>query len=283
MPLRKPTPLGQKILEVSPEARAARRAQRITDRALPVGRTVLGRHRSSPLEGLRLLPLPSDVIPPAIVTALAHEIHGRQPLFDKFTKHYQVRPVRSSIEAYINGGVKVQERPPANDPKKVREFALDRRRQVLHIGDVLQRETFTNRNIAIHRRYALMTTQFLARHDKELDPQAAVIAADAIEDFGHTLNAHSDEILRPLHNEDLGYQIIVIGAVAQYDYSIMADNLDLLRLVQIEQRAREDHWNQIYQATVAHPEIGDRLTKLNHQDEAALNVELERLASLRQQ
>jgi len=284
MSLRSPTRQGERILEVSPEARAARRSQRLADLASPIGKKILGRQRSSPIDKGRLpLPIGSDVLSSETVILLAHHLRDKQPLHNKFSSHFQVKPDRANIDAYINGGVKVNDSPPPpSQPEEVRKYFVRRRRQALHIGDQLQTEAFRNRNIARLRRYSLMTTQFLLQNERELDEAAVVHAADALQDFGQTLSERSSELLAPLGNEDLGYQITVIGAVASHDPRILGDNLDLARLVQIEQKARQEQWSELYDVTLSHPGIGDRLTKMHHADEADLQTELARMAMLRQ-
>lgn len=283
MALRRPTPLGEKILEVSPEARAMRVAQRIADVAMPVSKKAISnsRRRSSPMDGNRLLPPTPEVIPSETINALGRHLRDKQPLFDKFTKGFRVKPNKENIEAYINGGVrKAGPKPDPAQTEILHGYYADRRRQALQVGDKLQREVFANRNTARLRRHALMTTRFLSSHDVPLDSAAATIATDAIVDFGHALNANVEDTLQPLHNEDLGYQIIVIGSVAEYDPTLLTDNPELLRLVQLEQKAREEYWGKLFDATV--PVLGDRLTKQHHADQHSLDAELGRLAELRQ-
>jgi len=284
MSLRTLTRLEEKILEVSPEARDARRSERLAEIAPPLGRKMLGRKRSSPTDKDRLpLPIGSDVLAADIVVALAHHLEDKHPLLNKFNDHYQVKPDRQHVDAYINGGVRSNEGMPTPDhPDEAREYFTKRHRQALHVGDKLQIEAFQNRNIARMRRYSLMTTQFMFQNGRAPDEPAVIHAADALQDFGHTLSENSHDLLAPLGNEDIGYQISVIGAVASHDPSILSDNPTLLRLVQIEQKAREEHWDKLFTATVSHPDIGDRLTKQHHSDEAELQAELARMALLRQ-
>lgn len=284
MSLQKPTDLGRRILEASPEARAARRAQRKADLAPPLGGKALrGMRRSSPEDGHRLLPIGSDIITADKIEALALHLEGNHPVLNKFNDKYQVKPTRDAINAYISGGVKTNEPiPPPSDPKAVREYFADRRRQALTIGDQLQIEAFKNRNIARLRRYSLLTTQFLGERGRDVDSQALLNAADAVQDFGQTLSERSSELLAPIGDEDLGYQITVIGMVANHDARIITDNPELLDLVLTEQKAREEQWDELYSATLSHPDMGDRLEQLNHNDEIELQAELARMALLRQ-
>ena len=287
MALRQPTPTGQRLLEQFPEAREVRRAQRKVDIPLPAtGGPVRGRRRSE-VPTNQLLPVTADVIDPAVIARLALSLKDEdgihRPVFTQFTDHYNVSPDRENISRYLQGSVKTaQPRPRTGQHEELRQYKAARRRQAFNVGDLLQREALTNRNTARIRRFGLMTTRFLFDHDREPDADALTIATDAVDDFGRSLSHHSSELLAPLGDEDLGYQITVIGTVALHDPSILRDNSDLMRLVQIEQKAREEHWGTLFDATMAHPAIGNRLTPIDREIEQDQAQELARLALLRQ-
>lgn len=275
-----PTPEEQAQLMISPEARAGRQALRLALRTLDFQGKPRGRKRAD-FEGEGRLPFQfADTMPTETVTRLAQVIQPKQPLFDKFTNHHQVRPAKWSIDEYVMAGNKNRKvklhAVPAGERSLVKN---DMRRQTQDIADKLQQAIFDDRNTARLRRYSLRTTRYLISRGLPLDAEAAKLAADAIEDFGQCLQAKSNNwVLRTVRDEDLGVQVVHIGHRAVEDPEILRQNPALLKLVQLEQKARDEFWSPRYEATQEH--LGDRLTKQDKQNGADLEAELERLAGL---
>jgi len=277
---------------LSVEARERRRAQRIGSQAVRLGLPLRGKRRHA-YDGSDQLhfDLP-DTITNETVIALGKMIKGKQPLLDEFTNNHKAGPDRENISRYVTAGnarryqPKKRSRPggPETNPNRIDnpveriKVLQDMRRQTMHIADLLEREQFNNRNIAILRYEAVKTVQFQLAREQAVDEMAALKTADAIEDFGYAL-AYNAPITRALHNEDLGYQIAHIGRQAAERPEILAENHTLLRLVRIEEKERVVFWDTRYDATYDY--LGDRLAIADREGQATMLVEIDRLQSLR--
>jgi hypothetical protein len=284
-----PTRVEQLQLMNDAELRVERQAWR-KESMPPPGPQMRGRRRTVIEDEKTLaLSMPAAEIRAESVELLDEAIKDRQPLFDQFTLHYRVRPTHQSIEKYVNsgsnrkgiGGKSLGPKPLSEYPADERpKIVKARQRQWAYLSDNLQRETFDDRNIARARRYSLMATQYFIRSGMALDPDAARMAADALVDFGHTLNDKRNTPIRDaVHNHDLGFQIIRIGTLAGENPELLAENQSLMQLVQREQRKREEFWGKIYDASKDYFDK-TRLVNANREAGNALQAELERLAAI---
>ncbi len=283
-----PTRSEQLTLIEDPELREERQVWR-KNVLSPPGKTMRGRRRQVIEEEKTLaLSMPTTEVPLETIQELSQSLTGNQPLFDQFTRHHQVRKTRGSVEAYINSytgrnpdGTKKKQKPIAEYLPEHRKIEISKRqRKAMYIADYLQRDTFDDRNIARIRRFSLMATQYSIRNDLPLDPDAYKMAADAVVDFGHTLNdKHNIAVLDTLRDRDLGFQIIRIGTLAADEADILNKNQPLLRVVQKEQLMREEFWGGIYDFT---KECFSKNRFTNHYREtgSSLQSELERIASI---
>src|SRR3989344_4675864 len=244
-----PTREEQLLILSDPELQDERQAWRRD--AIPVPRGPLRGRRRQTIEEEKTLSLsmPATEVDAPKLRNLQAALSGKQPLFDKFTLHRHVQPTHGSIEAYLHGGSnrtingkRVGPKPITDYPPAERQNVLRaRQRQYQYLSNSLQRDAFDDRNIARTRRYSLMATQNLLDSGQPLDPDAARWSADAVIDFGHNLNDETNRpILNSVHDADLGFQIIRIGALADSDSELLVANRLLLRMVQREQHARED-------------------------------------------
>jgi hypothetical protein len=277
MALEEPTPEQHAHLMADPESRVGRRAQRIGERSLASVRHRRGRRRPE-IGSIDQLPLYNTNIDASRIIALGKYLKGKQPIFDKFTDHYRVRPTKDSIEQYVSAGNKNRRETRSSDHTKQREIFRSMQRQTQHQADLLQQSVLDDLNIARRRRASLHAIRFQVGHDQAFDPDAAREAADAVWDFGQGLSANKD-MLRDVHDEGLGEVIAAIGTQAMNDPEVLRQNPYLLRLTQIEQAARVEHWQAIFEATEEHI-LGDRLTVDHYKRANETELELARLDTL---
>jgi hypothetical protein len=271
------TPEQQQLLMASPEARSNRQAEKLGKRAVDFSRGMRGRKRPELPQTEQLFPL-ADTIADDRVTRLGQKLRGQQPLFDQFTNHHKVKPTRDSIEQYCMGGNK-RNRRWSDDPAERQEIRKAMRRQTQNIADGLEQGMFDDLNIARLRRKSVKVTRYLIGHNLPLDKQAAIHAADAIEDFGYCL-LEQPKLLSELQEPDLAANIAHIGKRAAEDPEIMRQNPLLLRLVQIEQKARDDFWSERY--PIVEHVLGDRLTLADKANGEWVEVEIARLDQILQ-
>lgn len=277
MALPEPNPEQHAHLMTDLEARDLRRAQRIGERSLASIHDLRGRRRSE-VGSTDQLPLYDSEIDSTRIQALGKYLKGKQPIFDKFTDHYRVKPTKDSIERYVSGANANRHVTRADDHEKQREIFRSMQRQTQHTADLLQQNVFDDLNVARLRRASLKALQHQVRNGLPLDPDAALEAADAILDFGQGLSANKDA-LRDIHDEGLGEEIAAIGTQAIDDPEILRQNPDLLRLTQIEQAARADYWQTLYEATEEHIP-GSRLLTDHYRRAGEVELELARLEAL---
>ncbi|MDB5163603.1 MAG: hypothetical protein JWS12_220 [Candidatus Saccharibacteria bacterium] len=270
----------QALLEVSPEARAARRTKKLAERVLATDQRLRGRRRPE-YDNSNQLPFPApEAISNVTVYKLAITLKNKQPIFDDFNDHHRVDPNPVSVELYCSATAKKRIVRRSDDVALNAVIKQASIRQQHHIADGLEQGVHDDLYIARLRHESLKTTQYLLRNDKPLDPQAAVGATDAIEDFGYGLSAQRD-ILKAMKDEDLGFRIATIGRQAAKDPQVLGQNQDLLRLVQQEQTARINYWE--LRDTFLMGFLGDRLTNQIRLDAAATEQEIARMAALREQ
>lgn len=271
-----PSPEQHELLLRSAEARAARRAVRLG--AIPVNHAITnrGRRRTSVTGEGKLLFAFTDVIPAEQIRSYALRIAKSQPLFDQFSGSGHVDPTRESIEAYCT--LPARKARIASVPQSERHSRVQAlRRQSLHIGDKLLQATFEERNTARLRRAALRVFRYQLENDIPLDNNAAVIAIDAVEDFGHCVRFKANEHRAELDSE-LGSQIIQIAEISTDDPYILGQNPDLLRLAQLEQKARDEYWSLRYEAVDDY--WARDLTTAVSQNAMRVDQEIDRLTSL---
>jgi hypothetical protein len=136
-------------------------------------------------------------------------------------------------------------------------------RQTQHIADQLHHVARTQLQLASIRRAALSAAQRSFRTVRPLSDEAALWAAEAIEDFGQCLKARPDITDRLGYDKDIATEITHVGLYGSYEPHSVLANGDLLRLVQIEQAKREEFWGARYDGYV---EVDrDRTTVVDHQ------------------
>lgn len=274
-------PEDQAVLEVSPDARDARAIGRRIGRvaALRPNDPIRGKQRPEYEGSGRLALAMEPVLESETVKRLAKALTGKQPVFDQFTDHYRVQPNASSVDAYCESGNRKRQVKRDEDPQKQQDILNAMRRQTHAIADGLVNNTYDDLMTARMRRESLRTTQYLIRTNRPLDRQAALTAADAIQDFGHVVMTKPD-IAREVGDEDIGYRIVNIGLQAVDNPEVLLQNADLLRLVQREQRARVEYWQPRHDFYLDY--LGDRLTVKTKLDAAQNEAEISRLTVIRE-
>jgi hypothetical protein len=222
-------------------------------------------------------PVPRTIDPERVVL-LGRSLTGQQPLFDEFTDHAHIDPDRRGVMLYVTGG------PSAISFKGLYGEAYDqayarRQRQREHRKDQLQKTLFIDLATAQWRRASLDTVRRQIGSTQPLDPAAATAAADAVVDFGYTLHAnYRADTVATAGDRGLAEHIIGVGNQAETDPTILADNPQLLRLTQLEQKARVEYWQPRFEASVQY--TGERLPRDYVANQQWLQTEIERLAQL---
>jgi hypothetical protein len=290
-----PNNAEHRLMMDSPEQRALRCAARTGLLAVHGAITNRGRKRPNFEDPDRIVFDETNQLTRTEFTHLANAVARKSPIFDKFTKGYHVDPTESAITAYCSvrlikpiqnrksskqaklDETEEQGRNELIDPRTPAQLIQASKRQSQHIADMLQQSVFDNRNVALQRGISLRTIQQLLVKKREIDPVAAVYAADAIADFGYTLLDHPD-IGRAAHEEDIAYRIARIGLVALKDPDVFRRNTSLVELVRREQGNRFAAWDTIYAATARF--LGDRLLVVDKANGAALDTEIARQTAI---
>src|SRR3989344_863619 len=280
----RPTPEQEQLLLVSPEARAARQAERLAERPIKIYTVSRGRKRPElfPIDGLQLeYPEYTEALPLERIERLDRYLQTNGPLFDQFTRGYQVKPDRDSIELYCMGSNKRNKRVPSDEITR-EEINANKRRQTQNVADKLQKEANTNFMFAYWRRNCLRaTSRYLRGSSDGLDEWAILGAADAIEDFGHGLlenrKLEDDKIIDILQIEGMAEHLIYIGQFAPKNFALFTYNPNVLRLVQREQARRQEYWERLFIATRV---LRDRLTRSEKEDIFELQFQIAKMMSV---
>lgn len=290
--MERPGPEEAAELLYRPDLRAARFAARLAELPTPKppirGRKIRELGFVETLEGESI-----GVLHPNSVRALGRRLSGKQPLFDKFTRHYRVYPpTEESFNYYFEGAIR-RNKKWSEDPTEQAAILADRKRQPRDVEDNLQRTVFVDRAIARQRRSAIAHIQRCVQTNQPVDPSAVIVAANAVEDFGFCLmdkenlpklegfrffpgqpNSGGDE----LGGVMIGAHIAFMGQQASNNPEVLVQNPELLRLVRVEQKQRQDYWGAIYEASV--PILGDRLTDHERAIDAAVDADVALWASI---
>lgn len=273
-----PTDEEHEILMSDPDARAERMAQRIGSRVLPFLGHIRGRRRNEFIGPGQLDLEYSGQISDEEIARFARSIAPRQPLFNKFSKGYRVGSNKESIDSYVmRMGQKSKQHE--GDLRTREERRQAKMRQTHHILDKLQQKTLVERDTAALRRWSIAAVQKAINNESPIDEQAIVYAADAVSDFGHTLLDDINKgLIRDTKAKKIADNTLFIGAKAVSHPEYFINNLALLRMVRLEQKARFEYWDRIYSATAEH--YGDRLTKQDKENAAANAQEISRLHAI---
>lgn len=281
----RPTPEHEQLLLVSPEARAERFAERLSERPLDIYASLRGRRRPElfPANGLQLeYPEYAEEVPFIQIERLGRYLQSNGPLFDQFTNGYQVKPDEVSIEEYCMGGNKRNKQQPSAELTR-EEIEANKRRQTQNVADKLQKETHTNFMFAYWRRNCLQATnRHLRGETAGLDEGAIRGAADAIADFGYGLleskKFKDDKLIDKLRINGMAEHLIYIGQFAPINFALFRSNPQVLRLVQGEQARRQDYWEKLFVATRKYQK--DRLTIAEKTDLYELQLQIGRMMSV---
>lgn len=252
-----PSPAEHEELMQDPEARIGRTAERIGGLALPFTPPIRGRRRGE-VTAPDQLPLEyPDVVPSQAVGQLDEFLSGsKAPLFDQFSKGRKIMPTKESIDAYCMAWSR-KVKSHAGDIRTPAEKRQALMRRTQHIADNLQREILDLRDTARLRLMSIAAVQKAIAHGEDIDERAAIMAADAILDFGHVLAANP-EVPKRLHAESLPEQLVFLGEKAATDHGVLIDNVEVLKVIQAEQQKRLNYWAPRYSATKRY--LGNRLT-----------------------
>lgn len=293
--MERPEPKMEAALMESPRLRAQRYADRLDELSTDPDRTIRGVRRPS-LDMIELIPgYEIETINPNVLKALERKLGKYRPVFDRFTRHYRIfPPTDDKIDRFIYGAQN-RNKQWSQNPEEQRQIIADRKRQPRDIEDNMQRTVFRDLIVARVRRASITTVQNSLKADHGLDPEATLMVADAINDFGYCLaedksqvylrgfrffptqpKSGGDELTGPL----IGAHIAFIGQQVSKSPELLRQNPVLLELVHREQTTREQYWGKIYSATAS--KFGDRLSDTEQQEAGFVNQELMRLASLQE-
>lgn len=270
-----PTPDEHDRMIESPDARALRRSERLGQYATHEAITKRGRKQRVPVNLEGQLSLYPTVITADTVDDLAALLPKDRPMLDEFSYGYYVRPLTSErLRAYVVGGYagrKTLEEEQATDlsPSQnlfganakeddlsakhsaegvsTREDEMHAKlRRSHHIADLLQQASYAHQNVARLRASSLKTVLTQVETQREVDSFAGIHAADAVQDFGFTLqykkSTTAATIRAALRNENIGYVIVTIGLAAEKDPASLLQNIQLAEVVLGQQRIRYRFW-----------------------------------------
>lgn len=278
------SPEQQRLLLTSPEAMDERKARDLGKLAVFPHRKLQGRRRVAERNPGSFDFKLSPTIPAEQIVKLGKALGGKQPVLGKFNRANALRDVSmEGLEKFVHGGSNRNERRPI-DPNNEREKRIirnNRRRQPEKLRTYFQRDTFEKYKTAQLSRASLDLVRKQLRRGLELDAVAVVWATQAIIDFGASLDEgeQGKEILRGVRDESLGMKIRHVGELASEDTSVLGQNPELLRLVQLEQASREAFWGERYQLSTEVIDR-DRLTVPHHENGNAITQEVTRMRQL---
>jgi len=261
----------------SPDARAARIAERLGSLSLSFSGKLRGRKRPD-IPGLGQPELiPPEPLEVGKVRSLGKKLDRQvKPLFDRFTRHNRFALSEEGLRAYCDAPATRKRLLPA-DPTLLSEAERAALRRPQYIRDKVQQELLDDRNIARIRRYSLKAVQFAIKNDVPIDEQARVMAADAITDFGYGLH-DNPKLIKIYGQPELDVSIIRVGIAAQVDEAPFRENPDLLRMVQREQAKRDRYWGDRYDLAVL--VYDGRLTEDDQANNIRVETEVARLQAL---
>lgn len=260
-----PTPEQAELLLASAEAREARREARLADLPTPDPDDLRGRVRESMIDDPEAAP---PTIAPFVIVALGKRLdHRKLPLFDQFTASYHFS-ASEDYQRYVAA-------PPRRNKDKTERPAVDPtrdERQVTHVADRVQGEIRTNLRVAHERLAGLRATRRAVKAGQLLLPNAAVSAADAIEDMAFGLRENPGVFRGIPYAGALDRDMEHVGKHAGLHPEDLYD-LDLLMKFTVrEQLKRRGYWQNVLKRVLS-ADI-DRRTPRQEQEAAELRTKI---------
>lgn len=269
----------QALLLESVEARAAREAEKLAKLPLTFRRKIQGQ-RPPQVNLTVLLAMAETPLPMDTLERLADHLPKRLPLFSRFIKHNRFPLDPRRFAAYVRAE-RYRSKTVPIDPEEREAWKQAAERQPYHIEDNVQQGLFVDRDIARLRKAAVSTVRYQLWADTPLDEQAAIIAADAVRDFGYSLYDTSNanpEFLEDIGGSELALHVAAMGEAAADNPMLLAENIPLLAMTEQEQTHRVRYWGERYEFAVKYGD--DRLTQQHIEDGLWVDAEVARLEAL---
>ncbi|HSX44162.1 MAG TPA: hypothetical protein VLE69_02590 [Candidatus Saccharimonadales bacterium] len=268
---------SQALLLESVEARATREAEKLAALPLTFRRKLQGQ-RPPQVDLAVLLNMADNPLPFDKLEALSDRLPIQRPLFSRFIRHNRFPLDPRRFAAYVNAPRHKSKAMPI-DPEEREAWKQAAERQPYHVEDKVQQSLFVDRDIARLRQAAISTVRYQLWTDAPLDEHAAIIAADAVRDFGYSLyEKENSPLLDDIGGQELALHIAAIGEAATDNPALLAENVPLLAMTEREQANREQFWDKRYRFAVRYSE--DRLTQQHKDDGQWADAEVARLQAL---
>lgn len=254
----------QLVLMESPEARAARQAERLAEYGTAIGRTILGKRRDGFVE---VIPTELPIIPELTITYLGQQLDKQQmPLLDTITDVQNPARDKYLFMRYVTAGNAHRLVQHGSTPEEQRQIRNDKRRQTQIITDKVLWHNRVQWQSARLYRSALASVYTSLTRTAPINPQAAVLASSAIEDLGHCLR-DKPVLKKVTYNGNLAADMVGIGLFTSEEPDALYAQPLILRLVQREAAKRVNYWGKNYEAYQKFDNNKDRRTPQDKQDD----------------
>jgi hypothetical protein len=258
------TPAEHKEYMASVDARERRQAAIVGEIPVFIGRVLRGRMREDVAPLVAPTPLPHDMLY-SFGKRFAHDgvVH-----LDQFTKSIPTFRTREDYQRYVLGAGRRNQRIQ-NDPDNRAQAVAAKQRQAMHVADKVNKQVWTQRELAGVFGAALHHTRLSVAHRTTPDETALRFSASAIEDLGFSL----EESMAARRIKDGGRFARSLQQIGQYaaaqPESLLVHDPLLFLVAEREQERRADHWGNLL-AQYERPDWGGmRRTETQFADEAA--------------